>query len=933
MDGIILDDPVDVNYQDLNGDDAAYLVGNAIAGINPSDIETLTVLKDASATALYGTKAANGVIVVTTKRGEAGPAKVRYDGSFTVNERPSYARMNLMNASERMTLSQEMLDDHFRYSSIPDDIGYEALYLKYMQHGVSYDEFAAEANKMASRNTDWYDILYRDAFSHRHTASMSGGSETTRYYASLGYTNQPSTGINSSSERYTASMKLSSWVTKRLHLVMNLSGYLSNSEGYSSIAGVNPNTYARTTARTIPCYNDDGSLFFYRNGSFSQISTSDGNKVSTYPKYNILNELEQTGQRGQISNINAQFNAEYEILKGLKYEFVGSIVSTNTKQFDYAMEESNYVTKMRGWNTGFEYLTGDYTGEKWYQDSVIPLGGAFKASYTTRTTYTLRNSLRYNTKINDKHIISLMANSEIRSIPTKGSSWLNYGWQPDRGLHFASITTSGYQTAAANGRFTPSLKDSEAHYVSWLGSASYSYKDIWTANANVRMDGSNLFGSNPKYRFLPVWSVAGKYTLSNEEYLKGNDVLSYLAVRASYGVQGNVDSSTSPSLVIQIGATNTTTNLNESTIEYLPNADLRWEKTQSYNIGLDFALWGDLVSATIDAYKKHGTDMIATAQVASASGRTSLKINSGVIDNKGVEVGLNFHPLHAKDWDLYFTVNYSYNKNTLIKANSDVIESNASKVSGSALMEGKTLGTIYSYNFAGLDHQTGYALFYDKDGKTSYTSESVDDEGNTVQTEIKNFSLYEDEIELVESGVTTSPHYGGLNFTLRYKNWRLTPNFTYSWGAVGRLPGIYSNSSYAYNASSNMITDFIDRWRNPGDELKTNIPVLYNYEVYYDLPSRPYLSKRSEIEGINMYDYSTARLAKTNVLRLNSLSLNYMLDKKALSIIGIESASVGVQATNLFFITDKKWGGMDPESGYAAVPQPRTFTMNISLTF
>lgn len=144
LDGIILDDPVQVNYQDLTGDDAAYLIGNAIAGVNPSDIESITVLKDASATALYGVQAANGVIVVTTKRGEAGRTKVLYDGSFTLNERPSYRQLDVMNAAERITLSQEMLADHFEYSRLPDDIGYEALYMKYINHGLTYDQFDSE---------------------------------------------------------------------------------------------------------------------------------------------------------------------------------------------------------------------------------------------------------------------------------------------------------------------------------------------------------------------------------------------------------------------------------------------------------------------------------------------------------------------------------------------------------------------------------------------------------------------------------------------------------------------------------------------------------------------------------------------------------------------------------------------------------------------
>lgn len=931
LDGIILDDPVQVNYQDLTGDDAAYLIGNAIAGVNPSDIESITVLKDASATALYGVQAANGVIVVTTKRGEAGRTKIRYDGSFTLNERPSYRQLDVMNAAERITLSQEMLADHFEYSRLPDDIGYEALYMKYMNHGLTYDQFASEVSKMASRNTDWYDLVFRDAFSHNHTVSLTGGSERTYYYASVGYNNTPTTAIKGGSERFSANMKLNSWLTKKLYMGISISGYQNKNKGYSSMAGVNPNTYAQNTARTIPAYNDDGSYYYYKLAGYNSISAN-GSSIKEYPKYNILNELNETGAQGEVANLNLQLNLQYEFIKGLRYELLASMVHDNSKRFDYATDASTYIAKMRGWNLDFPYLTGDYTSQDWYQESPIPQGGILSASYNTNTSYTLRNTLRYNTQLKEKHTISAFVTSEIRSIPTTGSSSIWYGWQPERGLAIEPVFTDKYIENARNGQYNPTLTDRTTHYVSWLGSASYSYMDKWTINGNIRMDGSNSFGENPKYRFLPVWSVAGKYTLSNEPWLRDSKVLSQLAIRASYGVQGNVDQNTSPSLVIQIGSTDATTGLNQSHVSLLPNADLRWEKTQSYNVGLDFAFLGDLVTGTIDAYKKHGTDMIATTQVSSATGRSELKINSGVVDNAGVEVALGFHPLHTNNWDLYLNVNYSYNRNKLIKANSSAVVNNTSKISGTALIEGKPLGTLYSYNFAGLNHDTGYPVFYDKNGNA--TGMIPDDKSESGEKEVPNYSLYEDEIELVESGVMDPPHYGGFDFTLRWKSLRLSASFTYSAGAVGRLPGIYTDAYNAYDPAQNMRKEFITRWRQPGDELHTNIPVLYNYDNYQDLPRRDgILSDRDVIEGNNMYDYSTARIAKTNVLRMRSLGLSYYVPTHKLRSWGIESAMISLQATNLFFIADKAWGGMDPESGYAAVPTPRTYTLNVSLTF
>lgn len=197
LDGIILSDNVEVDHSQLNGDDAAYLVGTAIAGVNPQDIESITILKDAAATALYGVQAANGVIVVTTKKGAVGKPQVRYNGSVSVSERIGYGDLNLMNAAERIDLSRQLIENNYRYVQTPYDFGYEGAYIKYMNGDYSYDQFNTEVQTMARRNTDWYDLLFRNALSHNHTMSVSGGSEQTTYYGSLGYSDNQATGRSS----------------------------------------------------------------------------------------------------------------------------------------------------------------------------------------------------------------------------------------------------------------------------------------------------------------------------------------------------------------------------------------------------------------------------------------------------------------------------------------------------------------------------------------------------------------------------------------------------------------------------------------------------------------------------------------------------------------------------------------------------------------
>ena len=353
--------------------------------------------------------------------------------------------------------------------------------------------------------------------------------------------------------------------------------------------------------------------------------------------------------------------------------------------------------------------------------------------------------------------------------------------------------------------------------VSWIFTASYSYKDKFLVNGNMRMDGSNQFGSNPKYRFLPIWSVSGKYTMSHEDFLRNSNIISYLALRASYGIQGNVDGGTSPDLVIQVGAQDAVTGHNQSTIAYLPNPDLRWEKTTSYNIGFDLSLFRDRISVVADVYKKRGTDMIMNKNVSQSNGIQTVKINAGKVDNSGVEIGVNIIPFRMKDWDFAVGINYSYNRNKLIDANESLV-TNDEKLAGNALVVGQALGTLYSYDFVELNHNTGYPVFRDMNGNTTFT--------NSQGVEYPNYSLYADEANLVKSGVMTAPNQGGFNISLGYKGLRLSGSFTYQFGGVNRLSDIYgSNWNHAFDPMSNVSKEYAKRWRQSGDEANTNIPV------------------------------------------------------------------------------------------------------------
>lgn len=927
LDGVILteDDIGEVNTTDLNGDDAAYLVGNAIAGINPNDIETITVLKDASATAIYGVQAANGVIVITTKQGQTGPPKVTYSGSYTVNQRMAYSDLERMNASERLQLSREIIEDNAYYSDTPVGYGYEGLYMQWISREIGYDDFVTGVNKLAKMNTDWYDILFRNSFSHSHSLSLSGGSEGTRYYVSFGYDDTQSTAIKNYSRRFTGTAKLNSWlVPNKVYMGFQVNASTKNTVGFHT--SVNPNTYAYNTSRAIPCYNDDGSLYFY--DTYNPYYRSYGN----YIYYNILNEMGETGQAARVNSLTAQLNFEWNIWGGIKYKLAASYQNSHTSKKEWATQDSYYVTDQRGYDLDFweTYVpiaedTFAKTKAEIKDDSSIHSGGIYAKNTSQSDTYTIQNTLEFNRAFAEDHVVNLMAVYEIRQIKTDGLSGTYYGWQPDRGETFNPAITTGYTNLLAAGSLNPTITNTTQNYISWIFTGSYSYKDKLIINGNMRMDGSNQFGSNPKYRFLPIWSVSGKYTLSNESFLKNNPVISYLAMRASYGLQGNVDTGTSPDLVIEIGSQNAITEHYESTIAYLPNPDLRWEKTSSYNIGLDLSLWQDRFSVVADVYKKRGVDMIMNKDVSQSNGVQTVKINAGKVDNSGVEIGLNVVPVKTKDWDFTLGINYSYNQNKLIFANETMV-TNEDKLAGNALVVGDALGTLYSYDFVGLNHDTGYPVFRDMNGGTTY----INDDGE----EVPNYTLWSDEVNLVKSGVATAPHQGGINISLGWKGLRLSGSFTYQMGGYNRLSAIYgSASSKVYDPMSNVTKEYANRWRQPGDEEHTDIPVLYNSRVFNSIALRTYQTGKTEVAGTTMYDNSSARIAKTDFLKMRSLSLNYVIPEKIISHWGLTQCTLTLQATNLFTWASKKWEGSDPEAAFATTPLTRSYSLNLNITF
>ena len=305
LDGFIMHDPVNVSNDDLNNPDYINIIGNAIAGINPQDIERIDVLKDASATALYGTRAANGVIVVTTKKGAIGPARFSYNHSSKYTRRPRYTdrNINLMNSQQRVQFGKELSDLHYQFPSDMTMVGYEGALNSYYKGLSTYDEFVENVKWYETVNTDWFDILTRDTYSHDHTFGVSGGNNDIRYYVSVGYNRENGVSKTTYTDRYTARVNLDMTFSKMIKANFSMNGNVQKKNHLMS--EIDAMDYAYNTTRALPCFNPDGSLYYYDKVAYGGV-----NKYSNKFRYNILNEIENSSNEYDGNTIGAMLDVK-----------------------------------------------------------------------------------------------------------------------------------------------------------------------------------------------------------------------------------------------------------------------------------------------------------------------------------------------------------------------------------------------------------------------------------------------------------------------------------------------------------------------------------------------------------------------------------------------------------------------------------------------
>ncbi|WP_169815728.1 SusC/RagA family TonB-linked outer membrane protein [Pseudotamlana agarivorans] len=881
VDGVMLESGVPATPAQLNDPDFLKTFNSSIGGVNPNDIESLTVLKDASATAIYGTRAANGVIVVTTKKGKVGKPHISFNHTSGIKPRPGYEDFDLMSSQERADFSFSLLEDGVGLNGGVGVAYYDGLYTR---GGITEAEYIEGIRKTSQMNVDWFDLLFRNAITNTTDISFSGGSEKSNYYTSLSHINEEGLEKVAGYKSYSAMAKVNTQLSDRFDLGIILNASKRDREmSYTT----DPFDYAYKSSRSLPAFNDDGSYYFYGNYN-----------------YNFLHEQNTTHQSSNQHEIRGTLNLDYEIADWLSYNSVMSYTYSGSKTQQYATEESNYIARLRGYNFG-------QGSTEQIESSSLPFGGEFNQIDFSQESYLFRNSLNSRFNIVEDLGVDIMAGTEFRNVVYDGLTTNSYGYLHDRGKIFYNPQSS--EETGHILRNTASRSIYDRSFVSYFGTISSIFKNKYVLNANIRFDGSNLFGSNPDYRYLPLWSVSGKWRIAQESFLDTASLIDVLAVRASYGLRGNIVEESSPQIISSALPPNGFTYLPEQQIIQAANPELKWETTETINLGLDFAFFNNRLSGAIDLFKDLGNDLISYKNVSGVTGFENKAVNYANIMNQGIDIGINTVIGNRNGFSYNLGINASMVDSEVTQS---FIEPSISSLLSSTytvgqVVEGMPINSMYSYRFSRINEE-GRAMFFDEHG-TEY--DALDPDFRTNVQDNKSALKYEgSRVPTTTIGITNRFNYKGFQLSFL-----LVAGLDYKI----RLQNLAFDSEYV-EAEFNLRRGVQNRWRQPGDESFATIPWLGSSTYSYT--------------QANMFNNSDAQVVDGDYLRLRNVLLQYTLPSSFTNNSGISNVVFKFQADNLFVWADKRLDGMDPETANfntsfsgGSLPLPRTFTLGISL--
>ncbi|WP_281717750.1 SusC/RagA family TonB-linked outer membrane protein [Alistipes senegalensis] len=915
------------------------LYNMSIAGLNPADIEDITVLKDAAATAIYGARAANGVIIITTKKGRRNQAtRVNVSASLFVTDRPNLDKLNLMNASQKVDLELALAaNGRLNYLSgmggvarILDQAGERAALVGGGFSALS-PETQSAINALRKNGTDWGKEIYQVALNQQYSISISGGGNKASYYFSGGYYNEQGTTVGTGFERLNLTLKTDYDLLKNLRFGTSVFVGQNKNDSYVSDTDVftNPSRYTRTVNPYLNAYNPDGSYLYDPDMTARQ-------RDSDVLDYNYFEERNNTEYTLKTRSIKTIFDLDYQPVKGLRlYTQFG--LQVDNSMTEKMAQENSYFTRKYARNSvvdGVRYM---------------PEGGVIQNWNSDMSQYNWKAQIEYSGTFAKKHELDLMAGMEMRGTTNTTIHTKGFGYDHKTMVTEPMPIPSGDAgERLANSSYFKQYQKSfyENRYLSYFFTGSYTYDNRYTIFGSMRYDGTNLFGVDPKYKFNPMWSISGAWSVNHEKFLRDAKWLDNLRLRASYGAQGNIDRSTSPYIL----GTWTTRNVGGSFEDAIfvsspPNQNLRWETTYTWNAALDFAALENRIGFTFEIYGRNSKNLITTRTIPQETGFTSTSSNFGEMSSKGIEFTLNTVNVRTRDFRWETSINIAHNTDRVDKVHIDENSYTPSK-------EGYSSSAVFAYKTAGLD-EYGIPMFW-KDGQKVSLREFTD--FRLDKTDYGFFVLYDPQVSTSQSAIRNNLSYigsqnpnitGGFNNRFCYKNFDLSVSCNFVFGQLVKRTPFYSptqtspgenntteigqvwspeNTSGIYPALTGNLKPDGTTWSG-WDEWEANPDPYYLYNWI--------LEQYNSISGASLFDNLDIWYKKINYFRVNSIRLGYAFPEKITRKLHMAGLRIHFEARNPFVIASNYDGYFDPETYGSIYSQPmaRTYSVGLNITF
>lgn len=845
-----------------------------LSSISSQDIASVTVLKDAAAASLYGSRAANGVIMITTKQGQNGSAPtIQLSAKYGFSSRAVRDYDQLSTDDYFMLQWEALRNSYIDNDSDPVTAAQNASAivattqtggLGINPYGTSYPQPVGTDGKIVAGatplwNDSWEDALSQNAHYADLNASVSGGSEKTKYYFSLGYLDDQGAYICSGFKRYNLRSNITTDLRKWLQVGLNVSAThsIQNYPKQNDTAIGNIVLAARDIPSFYPVYERDMTTGEY-------ILDENGNRVYDYGTY----------RKGSYNGYNFAQSMLYD-----KKEYKRDAASIRGYLQLTPFEGLSYKMSL---NIDYDSMfTHNYSNPTYGKK---PLTGSVEKGNDRTTGMTYNNVINWNHTFKEDHDIRLMAGQEYYEYNTSNFS----------GSRTGVITDGYYEPDVASTLSSFGGNSDQYKLLSFFGSAEYSYQSRYFVSASVRTDGSSRF--HPDHRWGTFWSFGGSWKISREKFLEAasNNWLSNLTLRASYGAQGNDNVGYyAYKALYTIGSS-----LGESTLHAsrLETPDLSWETNLNLNVGLDFGFWSNRLNGTIEFFQRSSKDLLFARDLVPSGGFASIDANIGKLKNYGWEFTISGTPVMTKDWTWKLSVNATTYKNKIVELPTEVMWQSSKK-----WVKGGSLYDFWLYEWAGVNPENGKPQWY-------YTAK----DGSRQITEDYSSLTPNDKVKVGSSLPTLS---GGFQSDLTWKNLSLSMLFSYAIG--GKL---YNNDkiqmmSVKGGNGSSMSEDMLNRWTP--ENRYTDIPRLsYDQTSYFTSSSSRWLVNRS-------------------FLRLKTVTLSYTLPQRWIHFATLKDANIFIQGENLLTFSHQQ--GLDPEQPISGVvsyryPAMKTFSFGINVT-